>query len=663
MQINSSLKNILRARHYLVDEGSFTDCLPSTTAYLNAYLLSNFGIVVDKPQFLTKDMVNQISDLFKLSVPKSFYSNPQDTSLFTKDELIIEQLVSYFAYGSDLGRIEIFKKDFPEYVVGDELKLRTFYIISETEAAEKLNDIMISYCAYTRPFSIDELKEFMDLFEAGFTPTDIKCKDNIFTLLTFDESFARFLDKKDIVKMSIQKFGDKASFITNSTYSNKVLRQEVAEIAKYIPYVKHCPMSKKQAKYFNKIAAIGGIKHPKMTNAQSPDRRALKFLAEGDVVSAARIYAESGSMLERRIRMLISRANPKEACEIIDMLPANNPVVLYQLLSTLSADDSEPRTFTFFSNNKVRVHHETEYEATYRKSKLNAATRDFLAEAMLEKIKAYYNNLPKLGKIYINDSFYHIGMPTNTSASGKGIDVLPTGSRIPCTGNSIRTFVHWKDAFDIDSSLIVVDKDGGLGTMGWFNYGGKYYGNDILFSGDITGRNGAEYFDVDLDALAVKGYKYVIQTFHGYCSKLDSGEIHAGYQNKANLKTNAWDPKNIEMQFRVHGDSRGCVAFAIDIQNREVIVLNQIMDDDGRVVRPEGFKTIEKYLQPDYLKVNLGMIAACRGEVVSDPTEADIVFDDGFVPATYYNENGEVHTTVEVIRSWELEKLVRFVNS
>jgi hypothetical protein len=270
-----------------------------------------------------------------------------------------------------------------------------------------------------------------------------------------------------------------------------------------------------------------------------------------------------------------------------------------------------------------------------------------------------------MGKVYVADNFYKLGMPTNTSASGKGIDVLPIGSRIPCTGNAVRTFVHWKDAFDIDSSLIVVDKDGQLGTVGWFNYGGKYYGNDILFSGDITGPKGAEYFDIKLDALAAKGYKYVIQTFHGYCSKLDSGEIYAGYQNKDNLKTKAWDPKNIEMQFRVQGDSRGCVAFAIDIQNREVIILNQIIDDDGRVVRPEGFKTIEKYLQSDYLKVNLGMIAACRGEVVSDPTEADVVFDDKYVQELAKDEHtGEVVTPRQtIVRSWELEKLVALVNS
>ena len=660
MQI-TNMKNVLSTRHYLLDtNGIVKDAV--TTAYLNAYLLSNFGIVVDKPKQLTSNMVSQISEMFHLNIPKSFYANPQDTKFFSREELIIEQLVSYFAYGSNLGRIELFVKDLPEYATGDELKLRTFYIVSEAEACDILRDVMNAYCAYTRPFSVDELAEFCELYEAGFyTGADIKCKDNIFALLPADKTFARFLDKKDIVKMSIQKFGDKASFSTPYDFKRKEFAKDFEEIAQYIPYVKHCPRSKKQAKYFNKIVAMSHIAHPKMTNAQTPDRRALKMLAEGDVVGAASIYAANGSMLERRIKMLLSRAaNMQEVVEIMAMLPANNPVVLFQLLSTLSADDDAARTFTFFRNNKVRVHRETEYEATYRKSKLSDTTRAFLAEVLLDKIKTYYANLPKLGKIYVNESFYKIGVPTNTSAGGKGIDVLPTGSRVPCTGSAIRTFVHWKDAFDIDASLIVVDKDDNISTMGWFNYGCKHFGNDILFSGDITGRNGAEFFDIKLDALAAKGYKYVVQTFHGYCDKLNSGEIYAGYQNKENLHTKAWDPKNIEMQFKVFGDSRGCLAFAIDIQTREVIILNQIIEDVSRVVKPVGFTTIEKYLQSDYLKVNLGMIAACRGEVVTDPAEADVVFDDTFVPAS--NETSDAKAP-EVVRSWELEKLVKLVNS
>jgi hypothetical protein len=511
------------------------------------------------------------------------------------------------------------------------------------------------------------MDEFLILHNAGFyNNQEIKCKDNIFALLDRDITFARFLDKKDVVKLSIQKFGDHADFASMkklSGYDRKLCAGEFAEIAAIIPYVKHCPMSKKQAKYFNKIASVCNVKQPKMTNVQSPDRRAMKFMAEGDVVAAAGIYAENGSMFERRLKMLLSRATLAQAVEIISMIKAENPVVLYQLLSTLSADDNKPRTFTFFSDNKVKTHRETEYEATWRKSKLTAATSKFLADILLEKIKTYYKNLPTVGNVYVADNFYKLGMPTNTSASGKGIDVLPIGSRIPCTGNAIRTFVHWKDAFDIDSSLIVVDRDNNLAVEGWFSYGNRNYGSDILFSGDITGSNGAEYFDIKLDELAAKGYKYVVQTFHGYCSKLDSGEIYAGYQNKDNLKTKAWDPKNIETQFRVQGDSRGCIAFAIDVQNREMVILNQIIDNDERVVRPDGFKTIEKYLQPDYLKVNIGMIAECRGLLVSDPADADVVFDDTYVQHAVEHEKGTNDAKQTIIRSWELEKLVALVNS
>ena len=659
MQIKETLKSILRTRHYLVIDNN--DLATENSAYLNAYLLANFGIIVDKPMFLTKNMLRLIAEEFKLNVPKSFYENPQDTKYFSGDELLIEQIVSYFAYGSDLGRIEIFKKDLPEYVVGDELKLRTFYILTEEEAEKALREITDTYCAYTRPFSIDEMSEFMTLYSEGlYNNSDIKCKDNIFALLDLDKSLARFLDKKDIVKLSIQKFGDKASF-----NNKRAIKADLNAIASYIPYVKHCPMSKKQAKYFNKIVSLCGIKTSnKESNIESPDKFALALLNDGDVLGAAKVYAANGSMLERHIKMLLSRANPVEAVEILNMIPASNPIVLYQLMSTLTKDDNDARTFTYFYNNKVRTYRETEYEAKYRKSRLNEATCKFLAEACLEKIKEYYHSLPNLGKIYVADNFYKLGMPTNTSASGKGIDILPIGSRMYVNGSKIRTFVHWTNAFDIDSSLIVVDKDDNLSTMGWFNYSGKVFGNDILFSGDITGKDGAEYFDINLDALALRGCKYVIQTFHGYCSKLNSGEIYAGYQNKENFNTKAWDPKNIEMQFRVQGDSRGCIAFAIDVQTREIIILNQIVESDDRVVRPEGFKTIEKYLQPDYLDVNIGMIAECRGEVVYNPEEAGVVFDDNYVQVTSEidYEDGKTPAAQNIIRSYELEKLVAFIN-
>lgn len=653
--------NFLLSRHYVPSDG-IENPSKVNVGYLSAYLLVNFGIQVDKPEYLTAEVVKQIADFMHLRVPQSFYENPQDTKYFTSHELLVEQIVSYWVgYGTNTGRLELFAKDLPEYAVGDELKLRTFYIINKEEIDQVAVEAMNNFCAYTRPFSIDELEEFKMLYQLGYYhDVELACKDNIFNLLEYDISFARFLDKKDIVKLSIQSFGEQKNFdsvrSSGSSYRDKQFFSALATIASYIPYVKNCPLSKKQAKYFNKICKLCGVANKKETNKLSPDKKAMALLKAGDVLGAAEVYAKSGSMLERRIKMLLSRANPVEAVKILEMLPAKNPLVLYQTINNIVADNGEARTFTFYANNRVKKHVETEYETTWRKSKLNESTRKLLHDVSIEKICEYYRSKESVGKVYIADNFKKIALPVNTSASGKGLDVLPVGSRLPCTSEKVRTFVHWKNAFDIDSSLILVHDSGRIDTEGWFSYSRKSFGNDVLFSGDITGREGAEYFDVNLAGLKAKGYKYVVQTFHGYCSTLDSGEIYAGYQNKENFETRAWDPKNIEMQFHVKGASRACVAFGIDLETMEVVILNQILEDDSRVVNPEGFKVIQKFFDANFLDVNMATIVANFGELTDNMAEANLVLDD-----TYVAVEGAVEDQT-IIRSWELEKLVALVN-
>jgi hypothetical protein len=216
------------------------------------------------------------------------------------------------------------------------------------------------------------------------------------------------------------------------------------------------------------------------------------------------------------------------------------------------------------------------------------------------------------------------------------------------TGDYIRTFVHWEKAFDIDSSLIVVDDEGKAQTMYFGNASSKPFGNSILFSGDVTSPNGTEYYDIRLAEMKAKGYKYIISTFHGFCSNLNSGEIYCGYQNKDNLETKAWDPKNIELKIHVKGDTRAFLAFGIDLETNEIVIFNQLKDDDARVVRAEDLKMVLKYLDPAFLELSMGKVISYRGEVVTTPEEADIIFADDVKPA----ENQKI------VHSWEVEKLV-----
>ena len=447
--------------------------------------------------------------------------------------------------------------------------------------------------------------------------------------------------KKDLVKYSIRACGEYKQFDIPTATLN-IIRQA-------LPLVKDCSMTKKQAKYFNTLVKKAKVKLAKKTsNFYSPYRLAQQALNAGNILEAAHIYAANGSLLERNLKMLISRANPREAAEIVKLIPNTNPIVLYQLMSTLTSDDGNARTFAFTKNGLIRKHIETDYETKWRKSKLNDSTRNLLHDACMDQIKAGYEAQESLGKVYIAENFYKLGVPVNTSASGKGIDVLPSGSRLPITGDYIRTFVHWEKAFDIDSSLIVIDSKGNAQTMYFGNYTSKRFGNSILFSGDITSSTGTEYYDIRLAEMKAKGYKYIISTFHGFGSDLNKGEIYCGYQNKDNLETKAWDPKNIELKIHVKGDTRAFLAFGIDLETNEIVIFNQLKADNSRIVEPEDFKLLLKYLDPVFLELNMGKIISYRGEVVNIPEEADIIFADDVKPT----ENQKV------VHSWEVEKLV-----
>ena len=644
----TNINQILLARHYLV-ENKPEESL-GKVAYYNAYLLANFGIIVDKPQKLTGEMVETIASLFKLRVPASFYNNPQDTKYFSCAELLVEQLVSYFLVETGTGiydRVEIFDKDLPQYKQGDEIKLREFKIINEREMDEVLYSIADSFCKYTRPFGGDELNEFLCLVKEGYyQDQEIKCRDNIFNLLAYDISFARHLDKKDMVKLSVALLGEQKQL-------RNIDSAHLDLIKRCLPLVRNCPMSKKQAKYYNKLLSICNVKGTLVSNAQSPYRLANEAIAKGDIVGAAEIYAANGSLLERNIKYLLSRANPKEAVAILDMLPAKNPIALHQMVTTMANDNGQNRTFSFTKNNRVKSHTETEYEARWRKSRLNSSTTKLLHDYSMDKIKDYYTSLEPLGKVYVADSFFKLGVPTNTSAGNKGIDVIPTGSRILIPTNKIRTFVYWHNAYDIDASLTLVKANDTANTIYFGNYSSKPFGTSILFSGDNRSANGAEYYDIDLAELKAKGYKYVLYHINGYASDLNSGDIFCGYQEKENFNTEAWDPKNIAVQFRVKGNSRAALTFAIDLETNEMVVLNLIEDAFNRVVNPSDVANIKKYLASDFLEVNMGLIASYRAsELVTTPEEADIVFDNSYKPTV----------AQKVIRAYELEKLVALAN-
>lgn len=625
-----------------------------------SYLLYKFGVEVDKPQLLNKENVNTISKFYGTNIPKGFYDNPQDLKYFTCEELILEQLVSYFKIAingttSDnkevFDRVELFKKALPHYTEGDEVVLRQYKIINNDEADAILSQIMADYCSYTRPWSNDETAEVEWLYINGYYNNHhVGCKDNAIAMFLNYKTdvFAKMLDLKDVVKLSVEMKNEVKNNLKYTTSEQTILQCALKNAYR-------CPLSKKQAKYLNTIAKKIGVKIDKASNKQSPYRLAKQYIDKGNVLEAAKAFATNGSLLERNLVWLLSRADANECQQIVDMIKYDNPIVLYQLLQGIIEDNySEPRTFSFYKNKLLKNHQETEYEHKYRKSILSIGTKSMLNNILIDKIRQAYENKPKLGNIYISEEFKNIPLPTNTSSTGSGLDVMPAGSRLKITDDYIRAFCYWNDAFDIDTSSIMANEDFSKQDVLFFgNYSQKAFGNSALCSGDDRGYNGAEYQDFRLSELAELGYKYVIYVLNGYGSPLNHGNIYCGYQNKSDLDTKAWSAKNMAIKINVKGNSRQYYGFAIDLESREIIILNQIIDSNQRVISTKDIGTIKKYLSKDYLQVfNMYELLCCRGTLVDNPEDADVVFDRDYIA----KENQTA------IKPYEIEKLVSLLN-
>ncbi len=642
---------LLKRRYLVVDEKADK----KNALYLSAKLLNQFGIVVDKPNLLSNKNLITISNFYGEEIPASFYKNPQDTKYYSCNELFIEQLVSYlkieftdgpFSFDESIfERVPVFKKILPKYKEGEEVVLRKYKIITEEESEKILKEILLNFCSYSRPWAIDEKNEFFWLYTNGYYNGEpIKCKDNIIlALIEYKTSnFAKMLDKKDVVKLSIQLVGEKKSITIPDD------KKIILEIA--VENASNCFLTKKQAKYYNRIIKKLNLTMPLESNLSSPFSVAKKLIDEGKIVEATKIYAKNGSLLERNLIFLLSRAKKEDVDKILSFVKDKNPIVLIQLLQGIILDDySKPRVFKFYKNNTMKNHIETEYEFTYRKSKLSSATKMMVKKIMLEKITNYYKNKPSLGNVYIDSEFRHLGLPLNTSAIGTGLDVLPSGSRLTINGKYIRTFSYWKDAFDIDASVVFLHSTNNPQILYWGNYSKKLFGNSALTSGDNRNRNGAEYIDFDIEELKALGYKYAIFTLNGYGSTLNSGEIYCGYQNKDNLNTNAWSPKNIELKIHVKGQSRAYIGFAIDFDTNEIVIINQVLASNAGVVSSGVVKTILPYLNTQYLaSFNLYRLLSLRGNVIESKTKADYVFD----------RNYEAKENQQIIRPYDIEKIV-----
>jgi hypothetical protein len=653
-------KMILVRRGYLLAQSKAEN--EQWAAFYAAKLLNTFGVLVDRPKQVTEDHVHLISKFYGVNIPKSFYANPQDLKYFTTTELLLEQIVSYInvelvdgVFSEDpttFERIDLFGKALPNYKEGEEVVFRNYKIITLAEADTIMKQIAEDLSLYTRKWSETESEEFQWLFDRGYVNKTLvlKSKDNAIEMFekTYLDQFAKSLDQKDVVKLSISMVGEQKE-LNFTTEQAKILRVAI----------RNCyatALSKKQAKFFSQLTNKVD-KRIRTDNSRSPYKKAKALIDAGRVVEAAQVFARSGSLLERNLVWLLSRAKFSEIQAILDLVEIKNPIVGIQLLQTLTRDTNKPRTFRFYKNRLVKNHVETETEVQNRKSVLSKGIKEEVTTGIYRKIDEYYMNLPKLGRVYVSDEFKNIPVPFNTSASGSGLDVMPVGSRMDLAESKIRAFVYWKGIYDIDSSMSFIHRDGTVQELGFWNYSEKLFGNDALHSGDDRSSNGAEYIDLDLDGLVQRGYEFAVFGINAFNGNFTQGETFSGFQFKKDLNTKVWKPNNIRMKVQISGKSTAFFTFGVDLVNKQVVVLNQMSSSGERVLRQKDVEGIKLLLDKSYVDLfNVARIARLRAEeVVSDASVADVVFDRNYITPTL---NEEETKEQKVIRPSDVEKMV-----
>jgi hypothetical protein len=264
-----------------------------------------------------------------------------------------------------------------------------------------------------------------------------------------------------------------------------------------------------------------------------------------------------------------------------------------------------------------------------------------------DALMARFAALPPLGPCYIDPALRDYAVPLAQRAASKTLRTLVRGSRLPLPDTRfIRLFLWWKNGrarTDIDLSAAFFDsRFVFMQTVAYYNltaFGGCH-------SGDIVDapQGASEFIDLDLDALIDKGIRYVVASINSYTEQpyCDLPECFAGWMARADLASGeVFEPRSVIDRIDIASDTRICLPFVMDLQERRVIWADLGLTSSPRWnnVRNNlsGVSLMLRALvhtpRPD-LETLFDLHARARGERVSEPQRAQTVFSphEGVTP-------------------------------
>ena len=332
----------------------------------------------------------------------------------------------------------------------------------------------------------------------------------------------------------------------------------------------------------------------------------VKFLVGRKMPEALDVYAERPGMMLRHLTYLMRSGYKAE--DIFDKLfPEAEQLKTQTVVSLLN----------FFSRSDFEQAGSERLEEAH-------VIRNMMFPILGRRLSA--NETPLKGKkVYIDMPDFDLEQSSiriGDKSSEGGYIRSGLAYRIPEAVKRIRFFVYWNDEerVDVDLHGTALRPDGERLNVGWNS---NYKNGMMVFSGDITHSDAAEYIDIDLEAAAgeVDTVSVNINLFSGYPTfrEVDVCFVGAMAVEKTGADIQLYDPKNCFFVHYLTGDYRKINYGYVDVKNR-VIVFDGLENSDrsyySEMVRDNGF-TAKEYL--DILFKSQG------AEAVSSKEEAEAV--------------------------------------
>lgn len=247
---------------------------------------------------------------------------------------------------------------------------------------------------------------------------------------------------------------------------------------------------------------------------------------------------------------------------------------------------------------------------------------DICESALAEKMKTLTTGMENK-KVYPDFHNYNLDMSVincNEKSDEGGYLRSGLAVKLPENVDRLRFFVYWNHPtrVDVDLHASAIDTDGRNITIGW-NSNFKTEDCCILFSGDITHSDAAEYIDFDLYS-NLKEITANINIYSGVPTFRELEEVYVGIMavDKLGQDVKLYSSKNCFFSHYLTGNCRMINYGYIDVVNRVLIF-------DGRTNYDTYSKSVHNkpmFSLGDYLDM---LFEAKNIEIVENKEDADIV--------------------------------------